>query len=268
MNRHAVPIAIVAVALASVLSAEENTWTFNGGKARLEADGIVVEQGNRTLSIDACFVAKGWGFRTIKDAIKGVSCDDGSLRIAFKAVSPPDARWQNDLPMLIVVKGVSTEYPDGSLRLGSAIASFDKANVWGFGSAMESDSFGYRFSTTRPLVQSFWNKAKTGQWEVRFHTKGEKQPDGSVRYDETLTIAKAAVKITKKIDMVAQKRVQYGRVLYPPQSAYLWARDVTELIESNGASWHLWNGGFGLGNKYVRPYIYGLWKEPSPSAPH
>ena len=53
-----------------------------------------------------------------------------------------------------------------------------------------------------------------------------------------------------------------------PWSAYLWTRDVTELIESNGASWHLWNGGFGLGNKHVRPYIYGLWKEPSPSAPH
>ena len=117
MNRHAVPIAIVAVALASVLSAEENMWTFNGGKASLEADGIVVEQGNRTLSIDACFVAKGWGFRTIKDAIKGVSCDDGSLRMSFSAVSPPDARWQNDLPMLIVVKGVSTGYSDGSLRL-------------------------------------------------------------------------------------------------------------------------------------------------------
>ena len=29
-----------------------------------------------------------------------------------------------------------------------------------------------------------------------------------------------------------------------------------------------YNGGFGLGNKYVRPYIYGLWKEPSPSASH
>ena len=51
-------------------------------------------------------------------------------------------------------------------------------------------------------------------------------------------------------------------------SAYLWTRDATELIESNGASWHLWNGGFGLGNRHVRPYIYGLWKEPSPSAPH
>ena len=36
------------------------------------------------------------------------------------------------------------------------------------------------------------------------------------------------------------------------------------FVESNGASWHLWNGGFGLGNKYVRPYIYGLWKETSP----
>ena len=32
-----------------------------------------------------------------------------------------------------------------------------------------------------------------------------------------LTVAGASGKAPKKVDMVAQKRVQYGRVLYPPQ---------------------------------------------------
>ena len=165
---------------------------FSCGTARRHGEGVVVRQDSRTLDVCAYFVSRGWGFKPIKGSLTRVTVEDGALRMSFSAVSPPDAHWQNDLPMLIVVKGVSTEYPDGCLRLGSTVASFDKANVWGYGSTMESDSFGYRFSTTRQIVQSFWNKAKTGQWEVRFHTKGEKQPDGSVRYDETLTIAKAS----------------------------------------------------------------------------
>ena len=217
MNRHAVPIAIVAVALASVLSAKEDTWTFNGGKARLEAGGIVVEQGNRTLSIDACFVAKGWGFQTIKDAIKGVSCDDGALRIAFKAVSPSDAKWQNDLPMLIIVKGDASDYSKDRLRMGAAIASFDKTNVWGYGKSLESETFGYLMSVGTAMSMSFWNNTSKKLWSVRFHTKGSKQPDGSTLYEEALTISKKKITIPRPVDMVAQKRTQYGRVLYPPQ---------------------------------------------------
>ena len=134
--------------------------SFGGGTARRQGEGVVVRQDSRSLDVCAYFVSRGWGFKPIKDSLARITVEDGTLRMSFSAVSPPDARWQNDLPMLIVVKGVSTGYSDGSLRLGSAIASFDKANVWGYGSAMESDSFGYRFSTTRPLVQSFWNKAK------------------------------------------------------------------------------------------------------------
>lgn len=46
-----------------------------------------------------------------------------------------------------------------------------------------------------------------------------------------------------------------------PNGAFLWTRDSVELIEHVGASWHLWNGGFGLGNAQVRAWMYPLWKQ-------
>ena len=45
------------------------------------------------------------------------------------------------------------------------------------------------------------------------------------------------------------------------RSAYLWTKDSIDLFEHLGASWHLWNGGFGLGNERVREFVYGLWGE-------
>ena len=63
---------------------------------------------------------------------------------------------------------------------------------------------------------------------------------------------------------------EYSFVGYANQrsrgSAFLWTRDATELIEALGASWHLWNLGFGLGNPFVREYIYGLWGKSSLNA--
>lgn len=46
-----------------------------------------------------------------------------------------------------------------------------------------------------------------------------------------------------------------------PCGAFLWTRDAVELIEANGASWQIWNGGFGLGNRLTREYIYRRWRE-------
>lgn len=46
-----------------------------------------------------------------------------------------------------------------------------------------------------------------------------------------------------------------------PWSAFLWTRDAVELMESYGASWHIWNGGFGLGNRLVKSYVHDLWKQ-------
>ena len=44
-------------------------------------------------------------------------------------------------------------------------------------------------------------------------------------------------------------------------SAICWTRDVTEILEHAGFSWHLWNGGFGMGNRFVRKYMHELWQK-------
>lgn len=45
-----------------------------------------------------------------------------------------------------------------------------------------------------------------------------------------------------------------------PEGAFLWTRDVVELLEHCAFQWNLWNGGFGMGNQYVKQYMYDLWK--------
>lgn len=47
-------------------------------------------------------------------------------------------------------------------------------------------------------------------------------------------------------------------------SAFLWTKDVCELFRHADVSWHLWNQGFGLGNRQVRKYIHTLWKDEKP----
>ncbi len=228
--------------VAGGLLADGQAWSFGETIARRAADGIVLTQGERTLRIDACFVAKGWGFRPIKDAIREVSCEGDTLKVEFRAVSPAGAQWQDNLPMLIIVRGDASSYPDGRLRIGSAVASFDKANVWGYGKAVESDTFGCRFSVGTSMSMSFWNNLSSRQWSLRFHTKGAKQADGSTLYEETLSLSKARIVIPKPVDMVAQKRTQYGRVLYPPQEKEFDPRAWIEKIESPNMK----RGDFGL----------------------
>ena len=70
------------------------------------------------------------------------------------------------------------------------------------------------------------------QWSLRFHTKGAKQADGSTLYEETLSLSKARIVIPKPVDMVAQKRVQYGRILLPPQERGFDPAAWLERIES------------------------------------
>ena len=46
-----------------------------------------------------------------------------------------------------------------------------------------------------------------------------------------------------------------------PRSAFLWTKDAAALFDHVGATWHLWNGGFGLGNEYVRDWFFSHMRE-------
>ena len=46
-----------------------------------------------------------------------------------------------------------------------------------------------------------------------------------------------------------------------PLSAGIWTRDSAELFDHIGATWHLWNGGFGLGNTYVQDWFFSRMRE-------
>ena len=43
------------------------------------------------------------------------------------------------------------------------------------------------------------------------------------------------------------------------RSAFIWTRDVTELLEHAGISWNIWNWGFGMCNPDVADYMHRCW---------
>jgi len=43
--------------------------------------------------------------------------------------------------------------------------------------------------------------------------------------------------------------------------AFLWTRDVVELLEHAGIGWNVWNWGFGMCHPDVAAYMYRKWKE-------
>ena len=45
------------------------------------------------------------------------------------------------------------------------------------------------------------------------------------------------------------------------RGAYIWTRDVTEILEHMGASWNIWNWGFGMCNPDVAEYMRRQWRK-------
>ena len=192
---------------------------FAGGVCRPLGDGgfeLTLPKGR--LIINPTWVMPGWWFKTIGDARSSSVVRDGKLTMSFEAVAPDGFKTQDDLPMMIIVNGEGVDYPDGLFRLaGSGVASLSMNCVWGCGRSFESDAFGLRFGLDGERVMSFWNNPETKVWNIRVQTDGEKLADGTIRYAGRLEIEESDVQIPKPVDVVAQKRAQYRRVLVPPQ---------------------------------------------------
>lgn len=226
-------ILMVLALSGSVATASARTLSFSGGDVQVTDEAAMLVRDGKTLRIEAQFVAKGWGFGTVKGGLRDARVEDGRLKLRFEGVAPSGAVHQDNLPMLVVLSGAAADYPEGLVRLGNgAVAAFDKGSVWGFGKTVEFNTFGLRLSWDESLTQSFWNNPQTKRWSVRLNTKGTKEADGSTRFVLPLTVEKADVRISRPIDLLAQKRTQYGRVLYPPQERPLDVSKWIETIES------------------------------------
>ena len=210
---------LTVLALAgSVASAGARTLSFPGGDVQVTDEAATLVQGGKTLRLEAQFVSKGWGFPTVKGGLRDARVEDGRLKLRFEGVAPAGAVYQDNLPMLFVLSGAAADYPVGLIRLGNgSVAAFDKGCIWGFGKTVEFNTFGLRLSWDESLTQSFWNNPQTKRWSVRLNTKGTKEADGSTRFVLPLTVEKADVRISRPLDLLAEKRTSYGRVLYPPQ---------------------------------------------------
>ena len=212
-------VSLSVALLAGPLFASE-AGEYGGGKWHREGDRLVLVQGDRTLSLEARFVGKGWRFRPVAGSLAGVAVKDGVLLADFRGVAPAGAEFQDNLPMLLVVSGDAASYSDTRLRLGPQMADFKMKSKWGHGLSLESEAFKLCFTLERAVVQSFWNNPGTSKWSVRLHLNGEKQKDGSTVYATQLAVrSDPKLRIVPPPDIVAQKREQYTRVLVPPQEA-------------------------------------------------
>lgn len=127
---------------------------------------------------------------------------------------------QDDLPMLIIVNGDGSSYPDGKFRLDDwNTATFSMDCAYGYTSHFESDALRLRFYLDGDRNISFWNDPSTKVWNIRIPTVGETKKDGGIKYKGTLSIVVGDVDFTTPIDkaVAEQKKVQYRRVLVPPQ---------------------------------------------------
>lgn len=206
--------------LAALLStaAAGGDLAFAGGVCRARTEGgYELSTPRGRIEIHPTWVTPGWGFNTIRSAKCTATLKDGSLVLSFEAVAPVGFKTQDDLPMLIIVDGDGSSYSNGLFRLGSTIATFERTSVWGSGRYFESDALRLRFLLDGDRVLSFWNNPKALAWNIRVPTTAEKRPDGTVRYYGSIEISEREVKIPRPADVVAQKRVQYRRVLVPPQ---------------------------------------------------
>ena len=128
-------MAVVALLMGTAVASE---WTFDGGTCSELADGsgYLLHFPKATLKVSATWVKPTWAFVPATDAKVSAAVDGGRLSLSFEAVAPVGFKTQDDFPLLVMLSGEATGYPDGLIRMGNGIVAFDMKNLWDHGSGL------------------------------------------------------------------------------------------------------------------------------------
>ena len=222
-------IAVLSLTLAQVVLAGE--WRFDGGVCRGGEDGTFeIETAGGKFTLGAYFVKMGWRWEKVPDAVRNVSVEKGAVVVKITGTSPAGAVYQDNLPMIVALRGNRGEGVSGKVSLGGKVADLDKKMVYGWGGRVDADWLKFAVEFSEPRSQSFWGGGS--RWQVRVNLKGNPAADGSVAYEETLVLrgtdgtfpkiqppSRKQMAEHRKSTIAEQKRVQYARILNPPQEA-------------------------------------------------
>ena len=208
--------------LSMAIAAPVRDVSLNGWTCRQRSEGgfELTSSAGQQLVINPTWVMPGWDFQIAQNARYRAESKNGKLTMTFEVDAQNGFETQDDLPMLIIVNGDGTSYPDGKFRLDEwNTASLTIDNMWGYSSHFESDALQLRFYLDGDRSIEFCNDIGTKIWNIRIPTVGETKKDGGIKYKGTLSIVVGDVDFTTPVEkaVVEQKKVQYRRVLVPPQ---------------------------------------------------
>jgi len=197
-------IILLTMGLALVCNGEPEL-VFDGGRCQPQADGsFALTLGERKVTLEGVYISKGWGFFRQKDCAKA-EVKEGKLVVSF---TPPPAPFEPVKGHPFTVRLLGRDDSQGLYALAGAVGSFAQDSNWGWGTTFDLMPHQVRVSWNDPASISCWG-GKSGGWNFRLPA-----PKPIV-----VTIGAAKVKLKKPVDIVAQKREQYRRILVAPQEA-------------------------------------------------
>ncbi|MDD3155387.1 MAG: cellulase family glycosylhydrolase [Victivallaceae bacterium] len=251
-------IAMTALFLSTAVFAAQ--LDYNAGICTVGDDGeILLQQKNgEKVIISACIVLPGWRFyhhpnREIQ--VRQISASEirldgkwrigkdyspfsgkittakGVLHLSFEGTVPKSTKTQNDLSMLVYIRGDSVRHPAGALQIGNTVANFSQTNVWGNGRSVKLAPHGLSFDFGDGVrTFSFWSNPAKQSWNIRSNTDAKTAGDNRI-YHAELNISAATVKLTPPANMTAIKQKQYLRLLIPPAEPLFHPEKMIRVLE-------------------------------------
>ena len=205
-------VILAASMMLSAWAAEEHPFT--GGTCAREKNGAcAITVGEHRIEAASRWIDTRWGTPVIDGAMKA-SVTNGALRLEFSAVPPDLSKLNKDHPMMVKLTGDATSYPKGRLMLGPAAKTFEQP-CWAYGDSIKIQPMNLAIKMSAGMSINYLI-GKDGKWQMRLFFPA-KETDAGRCFEGSLTFTCEPVKIELASDILDQKRVQYGRVLMPPQ---------------------------------------------------